>query len=322
MRLILLVTAILLAGCADRDGSVQAALRLAEANYPGQLELYDTRLQKDHYDIILAIKGDPITRIRFAMDRDPASCQPGTPCEARLHKAYASGVADGVRLKALNRAFHMCGVPLLAVYGADRQPRRMVVELDLGETDQQPALDRLSSCVRDFRAIDGDEEAVGFHILRPGPDRPATMPDLVTFETAMPESRREEPGYLVAALPAEPRIPQQRLRIDPDHVRKGPVAQPLQTAVRNWLANKLPMAELPEHPAHAQIRLDPHRLDLVRVWLLACSRPMERGKGPCEADLAVRAAFDMQSGKASELALMPISRQKGEPLRLPELPGR
>lgn len=322
MRKILLALAIFLTACADRDGAIRAARELAEASYPGQLELYDTRLQKDHYDIILAIRGDPITRIRFAMDRDPARCQPGTPCEERLHRAYATGVADGARLKALNHVFRQCGVPLLAVDGADRQIRRMVVELELGETDQQPALDQLSACVQQFRAIDGDAEPIHFHILRRKPHGPAAMPDLVTFETGMPEEYRAEAGYLVSALPGQPRIAQEKLRIDSDHVRNGAVAKPLQAAARDWLATQVPGAELPEHPAHAEIRLDPHRLDIVRVWLMACGQPAERGNGRCTQDLAVRIAFDMQTGEAGEWLLLRIAPEKGEPLRLPALPGR
>ena len=155
MRPALFLFLALLAGCADRGGSIEAAEALAEANYPGQLELHATALQKDHYDVIFAVKGDPITRIRFGMDRDPANCRQASPCEARLRKAYAEGIAAGRWLKAANRAFRRCGVPLLAVEGAGPATHMLVVELDLGEADQQPALDRLQSCVEAFRGRRG-----------------------------------------------------------------------------------------------------------------------------------------------------------------------
>lgn len=322
MRAILIALAVLLAGCADRDGSIEAARRLAESNYPGQLELHDTQLQKDHYDIIFAVKGDPITRIRFGVDRDPEACQPGTPCEERLRRAYRLGIASGARLKALNQVFRTCGVPLLAVEGASMRSSRMVVELDLGETDQQPALDRLGDCARKFRAISGDRDAVWFSILRPGPKGAAAMPDLVTFETRMPRDRRDEPRYLVAALADQDRIAHDTLRIDTSYVRRGPIAEPLETAVRSFLSSRLPNAELRSPALYWGIKLDPRRLDVIRAYVLACSRPAPPGKGLCKDDLAIPVTFDMRSGEASGMSVLPISRQKGEPLRLPELPGR
>jgi len=322
MRRLLLAVAVLLAGCADREGSIQAARQLAEINYPGQLELYDTQLQKDHYDIIFAVKGDPITRIRFGMDRDPGTCRPGTPCEARLRNAYALGIASGARLKALNTAFHDCTVPLLAVEGADPKNSRLVVELDLGETDQQPALDRLNACVQRFRGIGGDEGPLLFRILRPAPHGPARMPDLVTFETRTPEDRRDEPRYGVAALHGQDSIAQERLTIDTSYVRRGPMAEPLEDAVRSWLATQRPDTVLRSPALYWGIKLDSRRLDIVRAYVLACSEPAPPGKGLCKQDLAVRVAYDLKGGEAREMSLLSISRQSGSPLRLPELPGR
>ncbi|NIJ15387.1 hypothetical protein FHS54_000336 [Sphingobium vermicomposti] len=47
--------AAVLAGCADRQASIDAATKLAEATYPGQLEVADAQLQKTHYDVIFAV---------------------------------------------------------------------------------------------------------------------------------------------------------------------------------------------------------------------------------------------------------------------------
>jgi len=141
-----------LAGCGDRQGSIDAAMTLAEINYPGQLELYDTHLQKDHYDVVLAIKGDPVTRIRFGVDRDPAQCRSGAHCEERLRSAYETGVASGAKLKALDQALRECGVTALGIDDTHITPAfRTIVELDLDPADQQPALDRLTPCIATFR---------------------------------------------------------------------------------------------------------------------------------------------------------------------------
>lgn len=105
----------LLSACADRRAAIEAATALVEAAYPGQLELVDTHLQKDHYDVVFAMRDDPFTRIRFGVDRDASRCRPASPCEDRLHRAYAAGVSAGAKLRALNAAFRRCGVVPLAV---------------------------------------------------------------------------------------------------------------------------------------------------------------------------------------------------------------
>lgn len=71
-----------LSGCAGREAATDATMALAEANYPGQLELFDTQRQKDHYRVILDVKGDAVTRIAFAVDAIRA-----TVCPAALAKS-------------------------------------------------------------------------------------------------------------------------------------------------------------------------------------------------------------------------------------------
>lgn len=109
-----------LSACADRQAAIDAATALVEAAYPGQLELVGTHLQKDHYDVVFAIRGDPFIRIRFGVDRDASRCRPASPCEDRLHRAYANGTAAGAKLRALNAAFPRCGVVPLAVQDGHR----------------------------------------------------------------------------------------------------------------------------------------------------------------------------------------------------------
>src|SRR5690606_28990450 len=76
--------ALLLSGCADREEIAQSAMRVAEANYPGQLEVLEVRLlDQFRYRVTFGIKGDPITRFDLSLGADPAECGPGSECEAR-----------------------------------------------------------------------------------------------------------------------------------------------------------------------------------------------------------------------------------------------
>ncbi|MGE4323173.1 MAG: hypothetical protein AB7E60_09115 [Sphingobium sp.] len=146
------LAALTLGGCGDREGAERAALALSEAIYPGEFAFHDSYLQKGHYDVALAKKDDPLTRLRFAIDADPARCGVGTACEQRLRRAHADAVATGIKLGALNAGFGACGVPMLGIHdGRITAAFRTIVELDLDTADQQPALDRLTPCVAAFR---------------------------------------------------------------------------------------------------------------------------------------------------------------------------
>lgn len=313
-----------LAACADRSGSVQAAQDLADALYPGQLELHAAELQKEHYAVVLAVKGDPVTRIRFDMDRDPAQCRVGAPCETRLRSAYAAGLAAGARLKALDRAFRACGLPLLAVEGRAPGQQRLIVELALGTENQQPALDRLAACVAEFKRDPGDalkqDEHLLFRVVLPGTEGAAPRPDPLTFEASLPSEREREPSYFVAAALAEERISQTALRLSPNYLRTSGQDERLVEAARSFLARQQPGAQIRSSAPLWDTRLDAQRLDLLRSYVLACSRP--EAAGPCREDLAVRLSYDLGTAQAAEFELLPIVRQAGRPLDLPALPGR
>lgn len=90
----------LTSGCmAQAQDARQAAAALAEAVYPGRLEVIgaSTRVGFDYGQrVVLGVRGDPVTRIRLSVDKDPSRCRVGTPCETRLDAVRAEvGVCSG-----------------------------------------------------------------------------------------------------------------------------------------------------------------------------------------------------------------------------------
>ncbi|WP_222184649.1 hypothetical protein [Geminicoccus harenae] len=320
MLLLVLAT---LADCGDRDGSVEAALALAEAVYPGELELPDTRLQKDHYQVVLARKGDPVTRIAFDVDRDPAQCRPGTRCEERLRQAYAVGMAAGTRLKALDRAFRGCGVVALAVEGEPPANDRLVGELAMAVADQQPALDRLAGCVCAFAQEMPSgatmPDYLRFRILEEPESGASAMPDILTFEDRLEEGRRDEISYLLAADLSADTIPARSPRLAPR--LPDAVMEQFAKVAQDHLDGQGGGGQLGPLPLAHGTKLDPQRLDVLRTYLPGCTR-WESGIGPCRPDLAVRMTYDLARGAAIELAVLRDIRAPDGRLRLPELPGR
>lgn len=304
-----------LGGCADRQGSIHAAEQLAEVNYPGQLEVVGTHLQKSYYEVILAMKDDPFTRIHLQIDPDPSACRVGTACEKRLRKAYVEGRARGGQLKAMNAAFRNCGVPLLATHPLNGRTA-YVVELDLGLEDQQPALDRLANCTQAFADAYGEPIRHNFRIFRPRGGAPAQTPGLVTFETELPRERRDEPSYWFSVDPASEDIVQENLRIDTEIFRSGPVHDKMVKAARTLLKKERPNAVMRWPNIFWKTQLDPQRADVVRMYLMACSEDRE---GPCRQDLAFRMTYDLSAGALTDLSLLEAPQGVDG---LPDLPGR
>lgn len=310
-----LLASMALASCADRKGSIEAATRLAEKVYPGQLEVIGTQLQKTHYDVIFAVKGDPFTRIRLSMDSDPLACRFGTECEKRLRRAYVEGRHRGKQLKAMNQAFRKCGVPLLATRPMNDNSA-YVVELDLGVTDQRPALDRLAACTRTFAEIYGEPIRHNFLIVRLRAGKPAQAPDPVTSETRLPHERRHEPAYWIHVDPAHADLPQDALRIDRSVIADGPVHDKLVAAAQALLKKSKPGAVMRWPYTIWKPELDPQRIDIVRAYMMACSEDRE---GRCREDLAIRVTYDLSADTLGEITL--IEAPEGAS-GLPDLPRR
>lgn len=313
--IVMAFTAVALGGCAERQGSIEAAQRLAEANYPGELQVVGTQLQKSYYDVILGVKGDPFTRIRLQVDRDPSACRVGTPCEDRLRRAYAEGREQGRQLKAMNAAFRTCGIPLLATWPLNGRTA-YVIELDLGIEDQQPALDLLATCTQAFAEVYGEPLRHNFRIFRPQGEAATRVPDLVTPETELSRESRREPSYWISVDPARKDIPQQNLRIDTEIFRSGPVHDEMAEAAAALLRKEHPQATMRWPQTFWKIQLDPQRVDVVRTYLMACREARE---GPCREDLALRMTYDLTAGSLTQLSLLDAPQGLGG---LPDLPGR
>lgn len=282
-------------------------MEIAEATYPGQLEVHDVRLlDQFRHDVTFAIRGDPITRIQLSLGSDPAACQPGTECQEQLRKSYRNAVIASSRLKALNRAFQQCHVQLLAYAGmADA----FVVELDLDAPDQQRSLDRLHACARRYWQERGDERPLKFRILRTSTQGAANVPALVTFETKLPDARLKEPTYLVTVSAADDRIARDALQFDPQYLRNPPVRAEIKTAILSYLAAHHPRAELPLYMDYKDTTLDPRDADLIRTSVPACSKPASANTGHCTQDLLVRLAYHLDTREVNELEIASLPRE-------------
>ncbi|MEF9603560.1 hypothetical protein O4J55_14855 [Paracoccus sp. PXZ] len=317
----------LLSACADRQAAIDAATALAEAAYPGRLELVGTHLQKDHYDVVFAIRGDPFTRIRLGVDRDASRCRPASPCEDRLHRAYAAGVSAGVKLRALNAAFPRCGVVPLAVQDAQAGAGfTTVVELDLAVQDQQPALDRLTPCIAAFRSAlppdaTPEQRSLKLRILLPKPGETARPPVLLTFETTLARTPSDDISFLTGAGPETDRISAGNLRVHPAFLSAKKIRNQLVDAAAGALSADPAGGHVPKLAFATGARLDPQRLDVIRSYILACSTA-RKGQGPCKTDIAVRLRHDLGTGEVIPEAILRDIRDSSGSLHLPPLPGR
>lgn len=317
----------LFSSCGDRQGAIDAATAPVEATYPGQLELVGTHLQKDHYDVVFAIRGDPFTRIRFGVDRDAARCRPSSPCEDRLHRAYAIGVAAGAKLRALNAAFPHCGIVPLAVEDSDPGLGfTMVIELDLAVQDQQPALDRLTPCIAAFRSAlpsnaTPEQQSLKLRILLPEPGGAARAPALLTFDTTLAEASGDEISFLTGIGPEADHIPAENLRVHPAFLSSKAMRDRLVDATKTALAGDPGGGHVATLAFPTGTRLDPRRLDVIRSYILACST-VRKGQGPCRTDIAVRLRHDLATGEVISEAILRDIRDAQGNLRLPPLPGR
>lgn len=317
----------LLSACADRQAAVDAATALVETTYPGQLELVGAHLQKDHYDVVFAIRGDPFTRIRFGVDRDASRCRPASPCEDRLHRAYAAGVSAGVKLRALNAAFPRCGIVPLAVQDAQAGTGfTTVVELDLDVQDQQPALDRLTPCIAAFRSAlppdaTPEQRSLKLRILLPKPGEAARPPALLTFETTLARTPSDDITFLTGAGPETDRISAENLRVHPAFLSAKKIRNQLVDAAEVALSDDPAGGHVPKLAFATGARLDPQRLDVIRSYILACSTA-RKGQGPCKTDIAVRLRHDLGTGEVIPEAILRDIRDSSGSLHLPPLPGR
>lgn len=321
------MVASLLTACGDRQGSIDAATALAEAVYPGQLELFDTHLTTGQYAVIFTKKGDAFSRIRLFVDPDPAKCRVGTHCERQLRRAYVNGTAAGAKLKAMAATLPPCGIAILGVDASRLDASfQTEIELDMDPADQQPALDRLSRCIAAFRAaLPADatlaQQGVSLSILLPRPGK-AVQPDPApSFETSIGRSRMNEPRYLTFLKPDETRLKASALRLHPAHLLIPDISDRLAAQARDVLSAQRQPGHIQQYVSFHGTRLDPQRLDVLRTYVLACSFH-EPGKGPCRTDLAVRMRYDMKTGEATETAILRDIRDDRGSLRLPALPGR
>lgn len=280
--------------------AADAAMALAEATHPGKLEFHSSEQQDGAHIVTLAIKDDPITRIRFDMGSDPADCQTGTACEQRFRNAYDEGLAAGIKLAAVNEAMQSCKVRPVAVEGSAGTPQfRLVVERDLHSGQAQQQLDELTACLSDFRNALPDnastqQRSIALRILQPAEDTPAAT-GLLTFETRLPASRQDDVSYLIGAGPEDTTLTTTQLRLDPVYLQADEQRKRFSEAARHALGET---GHVPDNAIPWQTQLDPQQPQLLHTHILACSNP-GNGAKPCQADMAVRLRYDLSSDTVS-----------------------
>ena len=298
-RSVLLLATLSASSAFASQQATDAAMALAEAHYPGQLEFHSSEQRGEAREVILAKKDDPFTLIRFEMDADPANCKTGSDCEQRFLNAYREGTAAGVKLGAVNQAMESCKVRPLAVEGEPGITQfRLVVERDLHSGQAQQQLDELTECLADFRnALPEDataqQRSISLRILNPAEDTTEETGPL-TFETRLPESRRGEVSYLLGAGPQDRTLTTALLTLDPAYLNADEQRKRFIDAARGALKDK---AHVPDDSIPWYSQLDPRQPSILNTHVLACSE-YESGE-PCQADMAVRLRYDLKSDTVS-----------------------
>lgn len=326
-----------LVGCGEnKQASVEAAERLAERLYPGRLEIYDTRWRLDEdrgHDVVFAIKGDPVTRIRLAVDKDPAACVAASPCEDRFRAAYEEGVARAGELRAIERSFRACGTPVLSIdelrlQQPPKSPQtlavRVTLAMELTTATRAAAEAQLATCVAGF----GRERAglpwsdrgayVTAQIIPAAQSGEIAPPEPLTFEARPPTGEKNAAFYAqpfklegetAMALP---------LRFAPRYSEFRKLENEIAARAEAFLRE----AGLDKAGGQGLVfraTLDPVRVDVIRGYVLACSVKPE--KPPCRADVAVRFRHDFSSGETAEFELLRDIRDARNVIFLPPLPG-
>ncbi|MFD1333332.1 hypothetical protein ACFQ4O_15140 [Methylopila musalis] len=336
--LALAACALTLAGCGERKrDSVAAAETLAEALYPGRLEVHDTRwrLKEDGgYDVIFAVRGDPVTRIRFAVDKDPATCVRGSPCEDKLVAAYEYGVAQGAELKALDAAFRACGVPALEVGRLALQTPRhsppsvgasLRVATDLTTATRRATEERLTACAAGYARARRDlpwRDRAAFlsvAIIPTARSGPVAPPKRLTFETRAPSGDERAALYIQTLKVEGPEATPVGLRFAPDFRVRQELDTELAAAAKRFLDAQPGFEAARAQTPAFRTTLDPERTDVIRTYVLACAN--WTGKPPCRSDVAVRMRYDLSARAASELELLRDVRDARGVVTLPPLPG-
>ncbi|WP_343312674.1 hypothetical protein AAIB41_07425 [Brucella sp. BE17] len=304
-------------------------MELAEAIYPGQLELYATYLQKAHYDVIFSVKGDPVTRIRLAMDRNPADCRLDAPCEKRLRMAYVSGIDLGAELKALDRTFTACGIPVLAVNWFGGKAHLVpIVQEPLNNENQNRVFDKLNQCVAQFRTDNyktqwwNERSNIRIIIASNDTQQKPTKPIPLTFENSVPGFLQNRPAYsMVFRLDGE-NVENGALRFEPFHKFEQKIMETIKNEATGFLQKQADKPMLETSAILWDTQLDPQRVDMIRTYLLACTVEVRDGKRCLKGNVAIGIKYDINKHKVLEMRRIPIERDRSGSAIFPPLPSR
>lgn len=318
------------AGHASRQAASEAALQLAEAIYPGQLELQATYLRKGFYEVVLTPHGDTITRIRLAMDPDPANCRLGTRCETRLRRAYTLGMAQGQEIRALDAAFRACGMPILAV----EQPGGAatfvpVIAHPLNSENRAQVAQAVAACATGYRDASraqpwwAERQAMRVTVAslpqgRAQLDPPAPL----TSDVQVPTALQAVPAYAFSIALDGPAASVNHIAFAPFRALQDRIQQDIRTAADRFARDQDDDLQQEAVSLLRQTRVDPQQVDLIDTYILACTPAARQGRRCARGDVALHVRYDLGKSQVVDIARLPLARDAlGSPL-LPPFPAQ
>lgn len=329
-----LAVAVSVSACDRRE--VEASARaLADDVFPGELDFRDSawRPKEGGYRVEFGVRGDPVARVAFMMS-GAGKCRGADSCEAALRRARDIGLFQAAELKALDRGFLSCGVSVLEASGFTGQRGRdgsvltggrATVALTLSDEGRAEALARLKRCAeawgRERRTAGGEPPPARLEvsIVAPGDGfEPPAGP--LTLERKAPSKLLDRPLHRVAVSFAGKEARLGPLVISLPWKLRQEMDGSLVEAARRFLAGRDDVGAGEPLEFSMMTMLDPARLDVVRAYVLACTKAGAPGRR-CVADIAVRLRYDISSAVVDEATLIPDVRDGSGRLVLPRLDG-
>lgn len=319
---------LILPACAGRKEAETVALDLAERLYPGALEVHGSQLQKNYYAVTLAVKGDPVTRIRLHMTSDLMDCAAGNPCEDSFRQAYETGLARGIELKSIDTAFRSCGLPALSAESYTDGPGLIpVIATPLTDASEANLIRRLTECAHLYATTLQEngrrphQATLNLRLLRITGTPPPPPPEALGFHHTIPADLLTAPSYMLSFSYTDTAAEPGALIFSPLFRLRQQMAEQAAAAARHMQdAGDL---TLPPQLFLTQMTRDPDRIGLVHAYLTACTPAAMQPNRPCQSpDAAIRISHDFDTGNVTAHdVLRHVGSRSGLP-DLPPLPAR
>lgn len=313
---------------ASREEAARAALQLAESIHPGKLELLSTHLRKGgYYEIVLGLRGDAVTRIRFDMDRDPADCRLGTRCEERFRRSYDNGVALGQELQALDAALRGCGLPALAVIRPGGSGGVVpVVSAKLDDSTEPAVRKTLTGCMQDFRDAGHDapwwrdRQVMRAIVLGNRDVPPQAAPAPLHWDSQVPDALLLDTAYGVRVALDTPAVSLGGWQLQSMSPLRDKIKDTVVKAAQGYLRDQPDGLVLESSPVLRETTLAPPGLDRVHTYVMACTPAARQGRRCARPDVLLRVAYDLDRHAVTDIQRQALERDHLGSPQLPPLP--